>query len=79
MDQVMWTEATRRVEAFLKDILAWIHGNMIKQNADKAKVILFTSERNAGLVNDTSLWLLVTHALGLHHVSEIWTPGLIPG
>ena len=54
MDQVTLAEAIRRVEACLKDILAWMHGNMLKQNADKTEVIMFTSERNAGLVNDIS-------------------------
>ena len=29
-----------------------MHGNVLKQNADKTEVILFTSERNAGLVNN---------------------------
>ena len=32
-----------------------MHGNMLKQNADKTEVIAFTSERNAGLVNDASV------------------------
>ena len=48
-------EAICRVEACLKDILAWMHGNMLKQNADKTEVIVFTSERNAGMVNDISV------------------------
>ena len=34
-DNVSRTEAIRRVEACLKDILSWMHGNMLKQNADK--------------------------------------------
>ena len=32
-----------------------MHDNMLKQNADKTEVIVFTSERNAGLVNDISV------------------------
>ena len=32
-----------------------MHGNMLKQNGDKTEVIVFTSERNAGLVNDISV------------------------
>ena len=54
-DQVTRAEAIHRVEACLKDILAWMHGNMLKQNADKTEVIVFTSERNAGLVHDISV------------------------
>ena len=54
-DQVARAEAIRRVGACLKDILAWMYGNMLKQNADKTEVIVFTSERNAGLVNDISI------------------------
>ena len=54
-DQVTRAEAIRRVEACLNNILAWVHDNMLKQNADKTEVIVFTSERNAGLVNDISV------------------------
>ena len=32
-----------------------MYGKMLKQNADKTEVILFTSERNAGLVKDISV------------------------
>ena len=54
-DQVTRDEAIRRVEACLKDILSWMQANMLKQNADKTEVIIFTSERNAGLVNGISV------------------------
>ena len=49
------TAAIRRVEACLKDILSWMHGNMLKQNADKTDVIVFTSERNSRLVSEISV------------------------
>ena len=54
-DQVIRDEAIRWVEASLKDILSWMQANMLKQNADKTEVIIFTSERNAGLVNGISV------------------------
>ena len=54
-DQVTRAEAIRRVEACLKDTLSWMQGNMLKQNADKTEVIVFASERNAGLVNGISV------------------------
>ena len=54
-DQVTRDKAIRRVEACLKDILSWMQADMLKQNADKTKVIIFTSERNAGLVNGISV------------------------
>ena len=40
---------------FLKNILAWMHGNKLKQNADKTKVVLLTSERTADLFNGISV------------------------
>ena len=43
------------LRACLKDILAWMHGNMLKQKVDQTEVIVFTSERNAGFVIDISL------------------------
>ena len=54
-DQVTKAEAIRRVEACLKDILSWMQGNMLKQNADKTDVIVFAYERNAGFVNGISM------------------------
>ena len=54
-DQVTRDEAILQVEACLKDILSWMQANMLKQNADKTEVIIFTSERNAGLVNGISV------------------------
>ena len=53
-------------------------GNMLKQNADKTEVIVFTSERNAGLVNDISV-TVGDSMLSLHHVSEILVHVLVPG
>ena len=54
-DNVSKTEAIRRVEAYLKDILSWMHGNMLKRNADETEVIVFTSERNSSLVSEISV------------------------
>ena len=54
-DHVTRAKAILRVEACLKDILSWMQGNMLKQNADKTEVIVFASKRNAGLVNGISV------------------------
>ena len=54
-DQVTRDEAIRWVEACLKDILSGMQANMLKQNTDKTEVTIFTSERNAGLVNGISV------------------------
>lgn len=54
-DQVTRAETIHRVEACLKDILCWMHGNMLKQNADKTEIIVSASERNAGLVYGISV------------------------
>ena len=59
-DQVTRAEEIGRDEACLNDILALMHGNMLKQNAEKTEVIVFTSERNAGLVNDISVTFAVS-------------------
>ena len=32
-----------------------MHGNMLKENSDKTEVIVFTTERKAGLVYDISV------------------------
>ena len=50
-DHVTRDEAIGRIEACLMEILSWMHFNMLKQNAGKTEVIIFSSERNAGLVN----------------------------
>lgn len=39
-------EAIRRVENCLKEIVTWMNENMLKLNADKTEVILFTSQNN---------------------------------
>ena len=79
MDQVTRTESIRRVEAcLLKDIPFWLQANMLKQNADKTEVIVFTSICNAGLVKGISV-TVGDSLLSFHHVSEIWVHGLIPG
>ena len=54
-DQVTRAEAIHRVEACLEDILSWMQGNILKQNAYKTEIIVSASERNAGLVNDISV------------------------
>ena len=39
------------------DILSWMQASMLKQNADKTEVIVFTSEHNAGDSNIKSNYL----------------------
>ena len=67
-------EAICHVETCLKDILAWMHGNMLKEIADKTEVIVY-----AGFVNGMSVFLCmsVTLTLSLHHLSEIWAHSLL--
>lgn len=40
------TEAIRRVESCLNEIVSWMNNNMLKLNADKTEVIFFTSQNN---------------------------------
>ena len=53
-----------------------MHGNMLKQNADKTEVIVFTSERNSRLVSEISV---TVGGSNIPRVSEIWVHGMIPG
>ena len=40
-------QALSRIESCLKDIQFWIHHNMLKLNADKTEVMLFSSRHNS--------------------------------
>ena len=43
-DCVKVSDALRRVEGCLNDIVSWMHRYMLKLNADKTEVILFSSK-----------------------------------
>ena len=44
-----------RVEQCLQEIVLWMNANMLKLNADKTEVILFTSQRNSQYIEDVEL------------------------
>ena len=54
-DCVTVSEALRRVEGCLNDIVLWMHRHMLKLNADKTKVILFSSQNNYKITSDLSI------------------------
>ena len=55
MDTVSQADTLRRVESCLKDIVSWMNGNMLKLNTDKTEVIVFSSQRNASLIDNVSV------------------------
>ena len=54
-DSANQSDALSRIEACLKDIVCWMHNNMLKLNTDKTEVILFSSKRNSTLVGEASI------------------------
>ena len=46
IDDLSKTETLRRVEMCLKEILIWMHTNMLKLNSDKTEMIVFASYKN---------------------------------
>ena len=51
-ETVSQQETLHRVSSCLSDIVAWMHANMLKLNADKTEVIVFSSKQNAAAVED---------------------------
>ena len=54
-DTMIQHEAVSRIESCLKDIEAWMHTNMLKLNADKTEVMLFSSKHNSKDLDTTSV------------------------
>ena len=54
-DCVTVSEALLRVEGCLNDIMSWMHRNMLKLNADKTEVILFSSKYINKIPSDLSI------------------------
>ena len=46
MDNVSKYEALHRIECCLTEIIVWMNNNILKLNADKTEVMLFSSKRN---------------------------------
>ena len=54
-NDVVQTEALKRLENCLVDIEAWMHQNMLKLNTDKTEVMLFASKHNSRHMNSISV------------------------
>ena len=54
-DCVTVIDALRRIEGCLNDIMSWMHRNMLKLNADKNNVILFSSKDINKIPSDQSI------------------------
>ena len=53
-DNVSRDEAVRRVELCLNDIIHWMNHNMLKLNADKTELIVFTPKNHLNQIADIS-------------------------
>ena len=54
-DNVSRDEAVRRVELCLIDIIYWMNHNMLKLNADKTELIVFTPKNHLNQIADISI------------------------
>jgi len=54
-DKLSQSETIHRVEQCLKDITSWMNANMLKLNAEKTEVIVFSSKHNSQHVSDVSI------------------------
>ena len=54
-NDVVQTEALKRLENCLVDIEAWMHQNMLTLNTDKTEVMLFASKHNSRHMNSISV------------------------
>lgn len=48
-------ESVNRIEHCLNDIVKWMNNNMLKLNADKTELIIFSSEHNSKTVSNVSV------------------------
>lgn len=55
VDQASKAATITRVEECLKEIISWMNSNMLKLNADKTEVILFSSQKHSKHVEDLEL------------------------
>ena len=55
VDNTSQTSILQRVESCLNDIVSWMNQNMLKLNADKTELILFSSKHNAGRISDVTV------------------------
>jgi hypothetical protein len=55
VDKISTELTIHRVENCLKDIVSWMNNNMLKLNADKTELIIFSSESNAQSVSNISV------------------------
>ena len=49
------SEAIKRVEACLNDIVSWMNNNMLKLNADKTELVLFSSKHHSQHISDITV------------------------
>jgi len=56
-DKLSQSETIHRVEQCLKDITSWMNANMLKLNAEKTEVIVFSSKHNSQHVSDVSIFV----------------------
>ena len=54
-DNAAQDETIDRVEKCLKDIVSWMHINMLKLNTDKTEVIIFSNQKNEQMVHQLTL------------------------
>lgn len=55
VDKVSRDKAGGRVESCLEDVMSWMHCNMLKLNADKTELIVFTQKKNSSQIIDLSM------------------------
>ena len=54
-DQASKVVTITRVEQCLKEIISWMNSNMLKLNADKTELIIFSSQKHSKLVENVEL------------------------
>ena len=55
LNSISIEESVSRIELCLNDIVKWMNKNMLKLNADKIELIIFSTEKNSKLVSDVSI------------------------
>ena len=55
MDDVAQFDALTRIESCLKDIESWMHRNMLKLNANKTDIMLFSPSHNFKIIDIISV------------------------
>ncbi len=70
-DDVTQHEALTRIENCLKDIELWMHQNMLKLNADKTEVMLFSSKHNSRNLDSISVNVANSSIASTTHVRNL--------